>query len=226
MTSYAELESQLGYSFQKIALLEHALAHSSLSASDNQRLEFLGDACLGFLVAHMLFEAFPLKQEGELSQLRAFLIKKESLARLAKHFSLESFIRLGPSHKKQTVSDKTLADCFEALVAALYLDGGFLESKKFLHRCYKKVFVDVLQNGNVEKDAKTRLQEYCQSKKYPLPSYRLLDVDQVDEKSTLFTALVEIPGYKYYGEGQAQTKRLAETAAAHKLLQELGVEKC
>ena len=221
MKSLSSLEEALSYHFQDPDLLEKALTHSSFAKEDNQRLEFLGDACLGFLIAEMVYQKYPQKKEGSLSQLRAFLIKKETLAQLAKKFSISSYLRLGPSHPQQNLSDKTLADCFEAVIAAIYLDGGQKQVQDLLYSWYSELFADVLDKGQVRKDPKTRLQEFCQSQSYALPVYTILEKDSSPVVSRFIVEVV-LASLNISAQGEAATKRLAEMQAAEKLLKDLG----
>ena len=121
MNDFSRLQKSMAYTFKDMSLLRHAMVHASVSGDDNQRLEFLGDACLGFLVARMLYNDFPHLDEGRLSRLRAFLVQKSSLVLLAEILSLADYLSVGKSYRGQKVSEKILADTFEALVAALFL---------------------------------------------------------------------------------------------------------
>ncbi|MGF1670300.1 MAG: ribonuclease III, partial [Balneolaceae bacterium] len=158
------------YEFRDPDLLETALTHRSSGSRNNERLEFLGDAILGFLITEILYQAYPEQPEGVLTRLRANLVKRETLAQLARQLDLGNFIRLGPGEKKSGGwrRDSILANTLESLIGAIYLDSGMEASSEFIRSVYSKSLQD-LDIDNPGKDSKTVLQELLQAKKLPLP---------------------------------------------------------
>jgi len=163
---------KLAYRFRDPALAGLALTHRSTGWPNNERLEFLGDALLGAVVAEMLYEAHPRASEGELSRLRAQLVNGQALAVLARELELGDELKLGPGELKSGGfrRDSTLADAFEALVAAVFLDGGFDACRDCVRALFAQRVADLPKSS---KDAKTRLQEWLQARGLPLPAYEL-----------------------------------------------------
>ncbi len=219
MSQGSERANKLGYQFQDPLLLERALTHASYADHDNQRLEFLGDACLGFIVAEMLADLHPDLTEGDLTRLRAHLVKKSSLVVLAKALSLDSLLKVGKTHENR-VSEKMLADALEALVAAVYRDAGWKAVSEHVRGWYHVHFSDVLSNCSVQKDAKTRLQEWCQARGHSLPEYTIvasgLDADLP------FAGKVVVQSVGLQASGVGKNKREAEMHAAQVLLDRQG----
>ena len=213
------LERDLEYSFQTPGLLETALTHTSYAneyrkefkgkglLGDNQRLEFLGDAVLELIVSHELYKKHPNKNEGELTRARATLVCEASLAAAAETLSLRAYMLLGRGEARDAIRPSTLADAFEAVLAAMYLDGGFDAPKALVRR--------LLLSSAAEADVfdyKTAYQELIQSKGLPAPSYRLLG-ESGPEHNKMFEAAVLV-GDVVTGRGQGRSKRVAERAAA------------
>jgi ribonuclease-3 len=168
---------KLSYHFKDMALLELALSHRSFGKKNNERLEFLGDAMLNFIIASELFKRFPEAQEGQLSRLRAFLVKEETLSVLAREMELNLVLKLGVGEKKSGGMDRDsiLADALEAVIGAIYLDGG----ETCCYECVAAWYESRLQGlslDTVYKDPKSRLQELLQAQQLPIPQYRLLTV--------------------------------------------------
>jgi ribonuclease-3 len=163
---------KLDYRFRDPALAELALTHRSAGRPNNERMEFLGDALLGALVGEMLYEAHPRASEGELSRLRAQLVNGQALAVVARELELGDGLKLGSGELKSGGfrRDSILADAFEALIAAVYLDGGFEACRDTVRRLFAQRVADLPKSS---KDAKTRLQEWLQARGLPLPVYEL-----------------------------------------------------
>ena len=176
------LEKKLGIKFNNPALFLLAMRHKSMEGEDNERLEFLGDSILSFVIASELYEKYPDLDEGKLSILRSNLVKKDTLIEIAEYLDLEECLSLGNGEKKLEKSS-ILADALEALIAAIYLDLGFLECKKKILEWFATKLNDLSIID--KKDAKSRLQEFTQSKKYQLPSYKLIKTEGEQHKFVL-----------------------------------------
>ncbi|ADE13901.1 ribonuclease III [Nitrosococcus halophilus Nc 4] len=165
---------KLGYRFTEPALLRCAITHRSAAKENNERLEFLGDSILNFLIAEFLYIRFPKAQEGKLSRLRATLVKGETLAELARELEIGDHLILGPGELKSGGYRRTsiLADAFEAVIGAVYLDGGLEACRKLVASLYEDR-LEALTSEVLLKDPKTRLQEYLQARQLPLPDYRV-----------------------------------------------------
>ena len=161
---------KLGHEFSDEALLRTALTHRSFGTPNNERLEFLGDGILDCVIAASLFHRFPTLPEGDLSRLRANMVRQDSLHRLALNLKLGDFLRLGEGELKSGGAQRPsiLADALEALFGAIYLDAGFSAAQAVIERLYSPL-LDELKPGQFQKDAKTRLQEWLQGRKKPLP---------------------------------------------------------
>ena len=215
-----ELETALGYRFKDPALLATALTHTSYAneyrqelkaqgaLGDNQRLEFLGDAVLELIVSHELYDRHPRKNEGELTRARAAIVCEASLAAAAETLGLREHLRMGRGELRAAVRPSTMADAFEAVLAAIYLDGGLKAAKAAVSRL-------LLTAQGPEADVfdyKTAYQELIQRKGLPTPSYRLLG-ESGPEHEKLFEAAVLV-GDVVTGRGQGRSKRAAEREAA------------
>ena len=223
-----DLENAVAYRFRSRALLEEALTHRSFcnesedkGARDNERLEFFGDAVIDFFLSHLLLERYPDKREGELTRIRASLVGEENLGSLARGIGLGRYLRLGRGEEKSGGRDKRslLADAFEALVAAVYLDGGDLPVRNLLERH----FAPLLEGGEtapVGRDSKTELQELAQSVSGDVPRYVHREPVGPDHER-IFTVAVFVGG-EAVGEGSGRTKKEAEQAAARAGLDHLG----
>lgn len=214
----AVLFRRLGYSFQNTALAEQALTHRSHSSSHNERLEFLGDAIVNFVIAEALFQHFPDTREGELTRMRASLIRTETLAAIAREFELGEYIRLGSGEMKSGGKrrESILADTLEALIGAIYLDGGIDACKQ----CVLAWFATRLQQvspGEINKDPKTRLQEWLQARGRALPVYTLA-ATHGEEHNQHFDMTCTIPSVAQSFSGSGASRRAAEQAAAQNAL--------
>jgi len=215
----------LGYGFRRPGLLEQALTHRSAGSPHNERLEFLGDALLDLIIADALFERFPQADEGQLSRLRSGLVKKESLAAVARELGLGDFLLLGPGESRTGghTRDSILADALEAILAALYLDGGIEPARELVARLFNPR-LDRLGPDQVLKDPKTCLQEYLQARKHPLPEYEILDVSGSPHAQE-FRVACRVPALALETQGQGTSRRDAEQAAAGYLLDLLHQER-
>jgi len=207
------LAATLAYAFQDASLRERALSHRSVGARNNERLEFLGDGLVNMLVAELLYERFPQAAEGELTRWRARLVSEPALAAVARELELGDQLRLGPGELKSGGfrRDSILADAFEALIAALYLDGGWESCRQVV----RTIFVERLaEAANAEdKDPKTRLQEMLQGQGMALPVYELVASSGADHAKT-FEVSCNVVALGLRSEGHGGSRRAAEQAAA------------
>jgi len=215
------LQARLGYVFNDPGLLGQALTHRSCGAHNNERLEFLGDAILGFVVADLLFAANPDAHEGRLTRLRAHLVRRETLAAVARNLQLGESLSLGPGELKSGGRDRDsiLADAFEAVIGAIYRDGGVASCRTVLETLYS----DRLARAAVEialKDPKTRLQETLQGQGRALPQYKVVDLDGAPHDQS-FTVACLVDGIPNPMTGFGSSRRKAEQDAATKALAEL-----
>jgi len=218
------LETRLGIQFSDLPLLQRALMHPSAldrlpDAGTNQRFEFMGDRVLGLIIAEALLERFPRAEEGELALLYNALVRKEACAAVAEKLDLGAYLILGPGEERAGGREKPaiLADACEALIAAIYFEGGLEAVRTFVLREWQPLFEAPPKPG---RDAKTALQEWAQSKGFGLPVYRVKGRSGPDH-APLFTVEVEVKGVKPV-EGSASSKRQAEQAAAEALLSQQG----
>ncbi|MCB1800503.1 MAG: ribonuclease III [Gammaproteobacteria bacterium] len=217
------LQRRLGYAFEDEGLLERALTHRSLGARNNERLEFLGDAILGFEVADTLFRTVDDANEGQLSRMRAHLVKRETLAAIARELNLGGILRLGAGELRSggQSRDSILADAIEAIIAAVYLDGGLDEARALIHRLLGQRLAEPAPEIR-RKDPKTRLQEHLQSLGRPLPHYEVMKIagDQHDQTFRVRCSI----GMAADTEGEGGSRRKAEQAAARAMLAQLESE--
>jgi len=221
-----DLEAVLGHSFQKPERLDKALTHASAvedRVQSNERLEFLGDRVLGLAIAETLYKRFGGEVEGDLGYRFTNLVRREALARVAREIGLGDHIRLSEGERDTGGAEKdgVLANACEAVIAALYLDGGFEAASAFIGRYWAELLDEAPEPT---KDAKTSLQEWAQAQGKPLPSYTVIDRDGPDH-APVFTVEVSLPGASAV-TGTGNNKRAAEQAAAEALLNFLmdGVE--
>ena len=222
-----DLEEDLGYLFEDIAVLDRALTHKSYAnergdgVAHNERLEFLGDAVLDLVVSHMLHDVRPALSEGDMSKIRAHLVNEESLGKVARSFGLGQYLVLGRGEERTGGCDKAsiLADAFEALVAAIYQDGGFDLAFSFVEGVFHPV-IEESGAGALERDYKTRLQEYCQARYCQAPVYRLVGESGPDHEKS-FEVEIWI-GNRSLGRGRGRSKKEAEQGAAQDALELLG----
>jgi len=215
------LEQALGYHFAQPELLRQALTHRSHSSPHNERLEFLGDSVLNCAIALLLFRKFPALKEGELSRLRASLVRQETLAEIALELGLGEALRLGEGELKSGGFRRPsiLADALEALFGAICLDAGFDAALTTIAGLYHARIerIDPRQPG---KDAKTALQEWLQGRRLPLPHYQLLETHG-EAHAQEFVVACEIPSLDVSVSGRGASRRAAEQAAAQAALAKL-----
>ncbi len=221
--SFRRFTNRLGYTFLKPALLEQALTHRSFSSINNERLEFLGDAILDTIVSDMLYRHFPAASEGDLSRLRAVLVKGEALAEMARTIDLGDHLRLGSGELKSGGfrRDSILAGAYEAVLGAIFLDAGFEICQARIVSWFE-LRMQNLSLGDEHKDPKSRLQEYLQGKGEPLPNYELLAVTG-EGHAQHFEVQCCLKGVSKNYRGAAKSRRKAEQAAATVVLSDLQV---
>jgi len=218
----AELCRRLAYTFADPALLERALTHRSHGSTNYERLEFLGDSVLNFTVSSELYHRFPDLSEGELTRLRASLVKKEALAELARLLGLGDCLALGSGEMKSGGFDRDsiLADALEAVFGAVYRDGGIEAARALIERLYQPSLAR-LDPSAIPKDPKTQLQEYLQQRGLAVPVYNVLDVSG-DPHTQMFVVECRAPGLPVPTRGEGNTRRAAEQRAASRALEQLG----
>lgn len=211
----------LGYSFRDRALLRQALTHRSHSQPHNERLEFVGDAVLNCVVAEALFQRFPALAEGELSRLRARLVSQPGLAERGHELLLGEHLLLGEGEMRSGGADRPsiLADAVEALIGAVFLDGGFDAARATVLRLFDRVFASLKADASV-KDPKTALQEYLQGRRRPLPEYRVMSVQGEAHRQT-FEVECQVSTLGARATGTGPSRRAAEQMAAERLLRDL-----
>jgi len=214
MISHASLEQALDYQFRDAALLEQALTHRSHSARHNERLEFLGDSVLNFVVAALLFKRFSKIDEGDLSRVRASLVKQASLADIAQRLSLSQHLRLGEGELKSGGFRRPsiLADALEAIFGAIFLDAGFEAVQKVVARQYAPMLAGI-DPKTLGKDPKTLLQEILQGRKFELPLYRVVATHGAAH-SQMFEVECSIPVLDITVSAPGASRRAAEQSAA------------
>lgn len=217
------LQHDLAYQFDNIALLELALTHRSAGKLHNQRLEFLGDAALGLVMAETLYVRFPESGEGQLSQLRASLVNRQTLAGLARKLELGNMLVLGMGEIKSggRQRESMLSDAMEAVFGAVFLDGGLGACRQVIQHLFadESVLAGSSQPADM-RDAKTRLQELMQARALPLPIYHVEDI-QGDEHEQLFIVQCLIKPLSSAAVGSGRSRREAEQKAAQVALDEL-----
>ncbi len=215
---------QLDYHFADPHLLQQALTHRSAGGLNNERLEYLGDAVLGFVVADALYHYFPEASEGQLSRLRASLVKRDTLAKIAREFDLGAFLNLGPGELRSGGHARAsiLADGVEAIFAAIYLDGGYQTVREVILSVFTSR-IEKLNLSDHQKDPKTRLQELLQAKRLGLPSYEVVGISGDPHQQT-FRVLCKVEELQSEMEGSGSSRRKAEQDAAARLLSTLNHE--
>lgn len=227
MTSTAALQKALGHEFTDPALLTMALTHRSAGKRNNERLEFLGDSIVNHIIAEALYQRFPAASEGEMSRMRASLVKGDTLAELARELDLGEHLHLGPGERKSGGYRRSsiLADTLEALAGAILLDAGFERCRDcvlrwFTERLQQKLKENAAGSRDKDKDAKTRLQEYLQGRGQPLPEYELVTV-RGDDHDREFNVACRLGEPQFVAQGSGKSRRKAEQAAAREALQQL-----
>ncbi|NBI12895.1 ribonuclease III [[Haemophilus] felis] len=215
------LQRKLGYEFKQLALLKQALTHRSAAAQNNERLEFLGDAILNLIIGEALFHQFPKCNEGELTRMRASLVREPTLAILARQFELGDYLSLGTGELKSGGyrRESILADGVEAIIGAICLDSHLDTVRQIVQSWYQPLLAQI-KPGDNQKDPKTRLQEYLQGKRLPLPTYQVVDI-KGEAHCQIFTVQCQIDNDERIFIGTGSSRRKAEQMAAEKILQEL-----
>jgi len=215
------LESRLRYEFRNAELLRQALTHRSHSASHNERLEFLGDSVLNCAVAALLFQRFGKLDEGDLSRVRANLVKQQSLYEIAQALNIAESLRLGEGELRSGGFRRPsiLADAFEAILGAIFLDGGFEAAQTVIKRLYVPI-LDHIDPRTLGKDSKTLLQEYLQGHKIALPTYTVVATHGAAHNQQ-FEVECTVPKLEVKVSGSGASRRAAEQAAAKKALDEV-----
>lgn len=218
------LQRKLGYTFQKQSLLQQALTHRSANSKHNERLEFLGDSILSFVIADALYQRFPRVDEGDMSRMRATLVRGNTLAEMAREFDLGECLRLGPGELKSGGfrRESILADTVEALIGAVFLDSDIHGVQQLILNWYKSR-LDEISPGDKQKDPKTRLQEFLQGRHLPLPTYLVTQV-RGEAHDQEFTIDCQVSGITDAIIGVGSSRRKAEQAAAEQALKYLGLE--
>jgi len=228
---FEDIESRIGYRFRDRGLLEHALTHKSRAAedvsggvADNESLEFLGDAVLGLIVADALFRQYPHYNEGQKSKIKASIVSTQALARQAEHMRLGDHLILGRGEEKTggRFKQALLADAYEALIAAIYLDGGLDAAEAFLRRELKSAIDAGAARNFVGQDYKSALQERVQALGRPLPEYRIAGEAGPDHRK-VFSVEVVVDG-EVLGAASGRAKKEAEQEAARLAIARLEVE--
>jgi len=218
------LEKSLGYHFSQPELLRQALTHRSHSSPHNERLEFLGDSVLNFTVAALLFQRFPSLREGELSRMRANLVRQESLAEIAIDLRLGDCLLLGEGELKSAGFRRPsiLADALEAIFGAIYIDAGFDAAQKTIAALFASRLgrIDPEDTG---KDPKTALQEWLQARRHPVPQYAL-QATRGDAHAQEFEVTCSVPALNLETCGNGSSRRAAEQQAAQQALERLRVQ--
>ena len=212
------LEKRLQHQFADPQLLVRALTHKSFGAEHNERIEYLGDSVLNLAVAHLLYECLSNLPEGDLSRMRAKLVRQETLHQVAVDLGIPNLMRLGEGEAKSGGQKRPsiLADTLEAIVGAVYLDGGFDKASSLVRRLFQDLPIDS-STESISKDPKTELQELMQKRKMQLPIYRVVGTQGAAHKQT-FDVECEIPEYQRTERGIGGSRRSGEQAAATAML--------
>lgn len=204
----------IAHDFKDDSLLTQALTHRSFSSANNERLEYLGDGALNFIIAHQLYQRFPKLPEGDLSRLRALLVKEPTLCEIARSLNIGDALRLGEGELKSGGwrRPSVLADALEAIIGAVFLDGGFVAAEALVKRLYQPL-LEQINPKMIDKDPKSLLQEYLQGKKIDIPEYKLLSVSGEAHCQT-FNVECHIAKLKITAQGEGSSRRAAEQQAA------------
>lgn len=211
-------EQVIAYTYSRVELMEQALTHRSAGARHNERLEFLGDSILNFVIAQKLFELFPDVDEGQLSRMRAKLVRKQALATVAIEIKLGDYLKLGSGELKSGGfrRESIIADALEAVIGSVLLDGGFEAARDLILRLFDSMIVAVTPEEEL-KDPKSRLQEYLQANKQPLPEYEVVSINGPPHDQA-FVVSCHVEGLNTTFTGEGRSRRKAEQAAATQAL--------
>lgn len=212
------LQARLGYEFNEPRLLEQALTHKSHGALNNERLEFLGDAVLNLAVSALLYQHFAQVDEGELTRVRAHLVRQEMLHRIALQVDLSRMLKLSDAEARSGGAQRPsmLADALEAILGAIYLDGGWEPVLQVVTQWFAPLIAQT-QPGSWAKDAKTQLQEWLQARQQVVPTYTIESTAGRAHDQT-FTVVCRVEAYDVQASGQGRSRRAAEQAAAQLVL--------
>lgn len=215
------LEKKLGYQFDDAELISLALTHRSANSKHNERLEFLGDSILSFVIADDLYHRFPKINEGDMSRMRATLVRGKTLAELGREFQLGDYLKLGPGELKSGGfrRDSILADAVEAIIGAIYMDSNIEVVRGIILAWYQRRLEEI-EPGASQKDPKTRLQEFLQGRRKPLPAYTVTNI-KGEAHNQEFTVSCEVAGINQPVVGKGTSRRKAEQAAAELALEQL-----
>jgi ribonuclease-3 len=204
------LQTQLGHRFKDITLLKRALQHRSCGAENNERMEFLGDAVLNYITAEMIFTMFPTLSEGNMSRVRAGLVRQDTLVKVAERIGVKQHLQFNPTDRTCSVNPSMLADALEAIFAAVYMDAGHEVAKKVIRHHMMTLF----EKGEaiLKKDPKTSLQELLQGRGIALPTYSITGENQDPERR--YEVSCQIPAMKIRTVGTGPTRKQAEAVAA------------
>ncbi len=218
---YQPLQEQLGYQFTRLDGLVQALTHRSHSAGHNERLEFLGDSVLNCVVSVILYNRHPQEDEGRLSRMRSHLVRQDCLARLGEKLELSPLLRLGEGEIKSGGASRPsiLADAVEAIIGAILMDGGFDAADRVIRSLIEPLLDDMPVQA-LGKDAKTRLQEFLQAARLPLPAYQVV-VEGGTAQSTHFEVRCDVAPLQLSAIGTGTSRRMAEQAAAEHLFEHI-----
>ena len=216
-----QIEKILNYHFNDNSLLELALTHRSFQGKNNERLEFLGDSILNFIIAELLFKKFNLLPEGDLSRLRSQLVKSETLSEIGILLQLGDYLILGEGELKSSGwrRPSILADSVEAIIGAVFIDGGISAASNLILGWFKDR-IDSINPDNIQKDSKSVLQELLQAKKINLPDYNIVSIDG-EAHCQHFRVSCSIPKLGLSIEGDGSSRKIAEQCAAEDMLEKL-----
>ena len=221
MPDLDKLQQKLGYKFNDTSWLKLALTHRSKSKNNYERLEFLGDSLLGFVVSDCLYKQFPKEPEGVLTRLRASIVRQKSLAAVAKEFGFSEFLILGAGEGRSGGHgrDSTLSDVLEAIIAAIYIDGGTKPARTFIERTFAAK-LDSLDPSIQLKDPKSQLQEWLQKLGFEVPEYKVTETSGKDHDQIFIVECVTVMSSEIFN-GRGSSRRIAEQKAAKIALEKL-----
>lgn len=212
------LQARLGHRFTDAALLQRAITHRSFGADHNERLEFLGDAVLNLAVSSLLYERFAVSDEGDLTRVRAHLVREDSLHRAALVLGLPEVLRLSEGEARGGGAQRPsiLADAVEALIGAIFIDGGLAPATQLVRQLFGELIAST-ETDSWSKDAKTELQEWLQARKLPVPTYRIVATRGQAHAQT-FDVECAVPALGLAEQGEGKSRRTAEQEAARRML--------
>jgi ribonuclease III len=215
------LQQRTGYRFSDARLLDRALTHRSFGADHNERLEFLGDAVLSLVISSLLFERFAGSDEGDLTRVRAHLVREDSLHRMALQLGVPDMLRLGEGEARGGGAQRAsiLADALEALIGATFQEGGFDAARGVVQRLFGEI-IETTDLASWSKDPKTELQEWLQARRLPVPGYRI-SATRGQAHAQTFEVECTVPALNLAESGEGRSRRAAEQEAARRMLDSL-----